>query len=84
MTTATAEAPSMEEVMEFAFKVVNELGAAMAAPHVYIGDQLGLFKTLLPEEERVLGPDHPDTHMTRIWIDHLGRAFKPKRPQRRR
>jgi 2-polyprenyl-3-methyl-5-hydroxy-6-metoxy-1,4-benzoquinol methylase len=32
--------------MEFAFKVVNELGAAMAAPHVYIGDQLGLFKTL--------------------------------------
>jgi 2-polyprenyl-3-methyl-5-hydroxy-6-metoxy-1,4-benzoquinol methylase len=46
MTTATVEAPSMEEVMEFAFKVVNELGAAMAAPHVYIGDQLGLFKTL--------------------------------------
>lgn len=46
MTTATTSAPSMEEVMEFAFKVVNELGAAMAAPHVYIGDQLGLFKTL--------------------------------------
>ena len=44
--TATAPAPSMDEVMEFAFKVVNELGAAMAAPHVYIGDQLGLFKTL--------------------------------------
>ena len=46
MTTATIDAPSMEEVMGFAFKVVNELGAAMAAPHVYIGDQLGLFKTL--------------------------------------
>jgi 2-polyprenyl-3-methyl-5-hydroxy-6-metoxy-1,4-benzoquinol methylase len=49
MTTATATAtiePSTEEVMAFAFKVVNELGAAMAAPHVYIGDQLGLFKTL--------------------------------------
>jgi 2-polyprenyl-3-methyl-5-hydroxy-6-metoxy-1,4-benzoquinol methylase len=32
--------------MEFAFKVVGELGAAMAAPHVYIGDRLGIFKTL--------------------------------------
>ena len=46
MTTQTAEAPSMEEIMEFAHLVVNELGAAMAAPHVYIGDNLGLFKTL--------------------------------------
>ena len=48
MTTETAPsaAPPMEEVMEFAFKVVNELGAAMAAPHVYIGDNLGLWKTL--------------------------------------
>ena len=36
----------MEEIMDFAFKVVNELGAAMAAPHIYIGDQLGLFKAL--------------------------------------
>ena len=32
MTTQTAPAPSMDEVMGFAFKVVNELGAAMAAP----------------------------------------------------
>jgi 2-polyprenyl-3-methyl-5-hydroxy-6-metoxy-1,4-benzoquinol methylase len=46
MTTETAPQPTMDEIMEFAFKVVNELGAAMAAPHVYIGDQLGLFKTL--------------------------------------
>ncbi len=44
--TAPAAAPSMEEVMEFAFKVVNELGAAMAGAHVYIGDRLDLFKTL--------------------------------------
>ena len=44
--TAPATAPNMDEVMEFAFKVVNELGAAMAAPHVYIGDRLDLFKTL--------------------------------------
>jgi 2-polyprenyl-3-methyl-5-hydroxy-6-metoxy-1,4-benzoquinol methylase len=46
MTTETATAPSMDEVMAFAFKVVNELGAAMAAPHIYIGDRLDLFKTL--------------------------------------
>ena len=45
--TATAEtAPSMDEVMEFAFKVVNELGAAMAGAHVYVGDRMDLFKTL--------------------------------------
>jgi len=49
MTTRTADAPSMDQVMEFAFKVVNELGAAMAAPHVYIGDRLDLFKTLAAE-----------------------------------
>ncbi len=42
----TPEAPSMDEVMDFAHKMVSELGAAMAAPHVYIGDQLGIFKTL--------------------------------------
>jgi 2-polyprenyl-3-methyl-5-hydroxy-6-metoxy-1,4-benzoquinol methylase len=32
--------------MDFAFKVVGELGAALAGAHVYIGDRLGLFKTL--------------------------------------
>ena len=46
MTTETAPAPTMDEVMGFAFKVVNELGAAMAAPHVVIGDKLDLWKTL--------------------------------------
>jgi 2-polyprenyl-3-methyl-5-hydroxy-6-metoxy-1,4-benzoquinol methylase len=46
MTTTTTPAPTMDEIMEFAFKVVGELGAAMAAPHVYIGDRLDLFKTL--------------------------------------
>lgn len=46
MTTQTAEAPTMDEIMGFAFKVVGELGAALAGAHVYIGDRLGLFKTL--------------------------------------
>ena len=45
-TTTATTAPSMDEVMEFAFKVVNELGAAMAGAHVYIGDRMDLFKTL--------------------------------------
>jgi 2-polyprenyl-3-methyl-5-hydroxy-6-metoxy-1,4-benzoquinol methylase len=36
----------MDEIMGFAFKVVGELGAALAGAHVYIGDRLGLFKTL--------------------------------------
>ena len=43
MTTARAEAPTQKEVMEFAFKMVGELGAALAAAHVYVGDKLGLF-----------------------------------------
>ena len=46
VTTTTAPAPTMDEIMEVAFKVVGELGAAMAAPHVYIGDRMDLFKTL--------------------------------------
>jgi 2-polyprenyl-3-methyl-5-hydroxy-6-metoxy-1,4-benzoquinol methylase len=36
----------MDEIMGFAFKVVGELGAALAGAHVYIGDRLGLFKTI--------------------------------------
>ena len=36
----------MDEIMGFAFKVVGELGAALAGAHVYIGDRLNLFKTL--------------------------------------
>lgn len=32
--------------MEFAFKMVGELGAALAAAHVYVGDRLGLFRAL--------------------------------------
>lgn len=47
--TTTTDAPSMDEVMGFAFKVVNELGAAIAAPHVYIGDRLKLFRTIAQE-----------------------------------
>ena len=46
MTTQTTPAPTHEEIMGFAFKVVGELGAALAGAHVYIGDRLGLFKTL--------------------------------------
>ncbi len=44
--TATAQAPTQEEVMEFVFKMVGELGAALAAAHVYVGDRLGLFRAL--------------------------------------
>jgi hypothetical protein len=29
---------------------------------------LRLFRALLPDYERVLGPDHPDTLTTREWI----------------
>lgn len=37
---------NMEQVMNFAHKVVGDLAAAMSGPLIYIGDKLGLFKTL--------------------------------------
>ncbi len=40
------EKSSQERMMEFAFKVVGDLAAAMNGPLVYIGDKLGLFKVL--------------------------------------
>ncbi len=38
--------PDHDRVMQFAFKVVGDLAAAMAGPLLYIGDRLGLFKLL--------------------------------------
>ena len=36
--------------------------------------RLRLFRELLPDQERVLGPDHPDTLTTRNNIACLDRA----------
>jgi len=41
--------PDMEKVMEFTFKVVGDLAAAMSGPLIYIGDKMGLFKKLADE-----------------------------------
>ncbi len=38
--------PDHDRMMQFAFKVVGDLAAAMNGPLVYIGDRLGLFKLL--------------------------------------
>ena len=45
---AAGATPQINEkkMMEFAFKVVGDLAAAMSGPLVYIGDRLGLFKVL--------------------------------------
>ncbi|MBA2451332.1 MAG: methyltransferase domain-containing protein [Chloroflexi bacterium] len=45
-TTAVPNAPTMDEIMGFAFKVVGDLAAAMSGAHIYMGDRMGLFKTL--------------------------------------
>jgi hypothetical protein len=34
-------------------------------------EALRLFQDLLPDQERVLGEDHPDTETTRAWIQDL-------------
>ncbi len=39
----------METTMNFAFKVVGDLAAAMSGPLIYIGDRLGLFKLIAEE-----------------------------------
>lgn len=41
-----ANAQEMEKVMNFAFKVVGDLAAAMSGPLIYIGDRMGLFQLL--------------------------------------
>lgn len=48
MATALANppAPNPEKAMQFAFKTVGDLAAAMNGPLVYIGDRLGLFKAM--------------------------------------
>ena len=43
---APPEAPSMDDVLGFMFKVAGDLSAAMSGGLIYIGDKLGLFKTL--------------------------------------
>lgn len=47
MATSTAQPQiNTEQMMNFAFKVVGDLAAAMSGPLLYIGDRLGLFKAL--------------------------------------
>jgi len=43
---ATSPAVNPDKMMNFAFKVVGDLAAAMSGPLIYIGDRLGLFKAL--------------------------------------
>jgi 2-polyprenyl-3-methyl-5-hydroxy-6-metoxy-1,4-benzoquinol methylase len=47
MSTSTVQPEiNSEQMMNFAFKVVGDLAAAMSGPLLYIGDRLGLFKAL--------------------------------------
>jgi SAM-dependent methyltransferase len=43
---AVSQPPSPEATMNFAFRVVGDLAAAMNGPLFYIGDRLGIFKAL--------------------------------------
>src|SRR5437588_6423421 len=47
-TTAGAEttSPNLDQALQFAFKVVGDLAAAMNTPLIYIGDRLGIFKAM--------------------------------------
>ncbi len=43
---SSVTSPNPDKTMNFAFKVVGDLAAAMSGPLIYIGDRLGLFKAL--------------------------------------
>ena len=43
---SSVTSPNPDKTMNFAFKVVGDLAAAMSGPLMYIGDRLGLFKAL--------------------------------------
>src|SRR5438445_833426 len=43
---SSVTSPNPDKTMNFAFKVVGDLAAAMSGPLMYIGDHLGLFKAL--------------------------------------
>ena len=47
-TTAGAEttSPNLDQALQFAFKVVGDLAAAMNTPLIYIADRLGIFKAM--------------------------------------
>ena len=38
--------PNLDQALQFAFKVVGDLAAAMNTPLIYIGDRLGIFKAM--------------------------------------
>ena len=49
MATSTGAgpiAPNLDQALQFAFKVVGDLAAAMNTPLIYIGDRLGIFKAM--------------------------------------
>ncbi|HVB40633.1 MAG TPA: hypothetical protein VNE83_07005 [Terriglobales bacterium] len=41
-----------DAMMQFAFRVVGDLGAAISGPLLYIGDRMGLFKALADGKRR--------------------------------
>lgn len=57
--------PDHEKMMQFAFKVVGDLAAAMSGPLLYIGDRLGLFKQLAET-----GPITVDELAARTGLNH--------------
>ncbi|MBV9148141.1 MAG: SAM-dependent methyltransferase, partial [Acidobacteria bacterium] len=42
----TTTSPDLNQALQFAFKVVGDLAAAMNTPLIYIGDRLGIFKAM--------------------------------------
>ena len=43
---ASTTAPNHDQALQFVFKVVGDLAAAMNTPLIYIGDRLGIFKAM--------------------------------------
>src|SRR2546422_2777855 len=58
--------PNPDKTMNFAFKVVGDLAAAMSGPLMYIGDRLGLFRAIADIHQR--SEEHTSELQSRLHL----------------
>src|SRR5438128_1547800 len=77
MATAEKVQPQVnqQQMMDFAFKVVGDLAAAMSGPLIYIGDKLGLFKTLASSGPLTVGELAERTNLNERYLREWSSAM---------
>jgi ubiquinone/menaquinone biosynthesis C-methylase UbiE len=77
MATAEKVQPQVnqQQMMDFAFKVVGDLAAAMSGPLIYIGDKLGLFKVLAASGPLTVGELAERTNLNERYLREWSSAM---------